>query len=172
MLKDNIGMRTSENKLAMNKRRLWTTERFVTEGEEQPWYCFSKGALKQNQSWFHLEHHFCQSTTWHLWPWGPLLCSLCSSGSESHPLAPAHYFYHKGSRVQKHYVPWLCVPTYSSRIRKINYPLCALLRWVSCNDFESPHHLHSSLPWLANRHCTKTTLALSFFPVTLTPLQR
>lgn len=59
MLKDNIGMRTSENKLVMNKCRLWTTERFVTMGGEQLGFCFPKGALEHKQSWFCVQHHFC-----------------------------------------------------------------------------------------------------------------
>lgn len=61
MLKDNIGMRTSENKLVMNKCRLWTTERFVTMGGEQLGFCFPKGALEHKQSWFCVQHHFCLS---------------------------------------------------------------------------------------------------------------
>lgn len=52
MLKDNIGMRTSANKLVMNKCRLWTTEGFVTMGGEELGLCFPKGALEQKQSWF------------------------------------------------------------------------------------------------------------------------
>lgn len=56
MLKDNIGMRTTDNKLAMNKCRQWSMGRFVAVEGEKLWDCFLKGALEQKQCWFGVEH--------------------------------------------------------------------------------------------------------------------